>query len=180
MPVAPSLLVGYHNDVATGRRFEIYYEAAASKVQRQDAWNRDLESKAARYSGAAVAVVGLTIAIVQRRPETSSTFTEWQICIAAVGAVCFLATVVSTLLVLRSQDFRNTPNLTKFSELLDDKKGEDKDTWLRWAGDEYRNAYEHNRSVLDKKGRVIVACEVSTALTLIISLFVATVAVFGF
>ena len=162
--------------MGTSRRFKIYYEAAASKVQRQDAWNRDLESKATRYSGASVAVVGLAIAIIQRKPVT---FNEWQICIAVAGAASFLATIISSLLVFRSHDFRNTPNLTRFSELLDQNKQNSKDDWVRWAGDEYRVAYEHNRSILDTKGRTIIACEVSTALTLILSLFVAAVAVFG-
>ena len=159
----------------TSRRFEIYYEVARSKVQRQDAWNRDLESKATRYSAASVAVVGLVIAIVQHE---EAAFEGWRACLAVAASVAFLGNILATLVVLLSRGFRNTPNLKTFRELLDENSNNSKDSWVRWAGDEFMRAYEHNREILDGKGRWIVVGEVLTACTLVLSLLVAAIAVF--
>ena len=160
----------------TIRRFEIYYEVALSKVQRQDAWNRDLESKATRYSAASVAIVGLVIAIVQNEDVA---FEGWRACLAAAAAAAFLGNILVTLIVLLSRDFQNTPNLASFSEHLDSHGEKPKDVWVRWAGDEFKEAYEHNRKILDLKARWIRVSEVLTGLTIVLSLLVAVLAVFG-
>ena len=153
-----------------GRKF--FYEVALSKVQRQDAWNRDLESKAIRYSAAATAVMGFVAAAFE---ECLTCIALWKLGLAGVAFLAFVGSVYSAWVVLRARNFHNTPNLSEFRDALDTEQGFEEDNWAEWVGGELTDAYEANRKTLDLKGRWIERGGYSTAVALIVGLAAAAV-----
>ena len=129
---------------------DLYYQVALEKYQSQEWLNREFATKAGTMLGFGGAIVGAG-AVILSIPTTTNQLSFW---IFAALIVAFVFMVLASMPVLRPRDdWQHGPKMHQLADALDDDYNDGAIT--RSVGEAYCESVEHNRGILDCKGKCL-------------------------
>lgn len=148
-------------------KHELYYEVARIKYQETYQRNRDFDVKAMGLLTLSVALVGVA-GIVVRASGTPSepVLTGFAVSLAAALMIAWAVTFSCALRTLFLRNWAAQPELNAFVEYIDSEDYDD-DQMLRWAADQFKNANNQNREVLNEKARWLMVGQVTAGLLVV-------------
>ena len=132
------------------RQTDVYYQVALEKYQSQEWLNREFATKVGTMIGFGGAMVGAG-AVILNIPSTTG---YPPVGIFATIVVVFVLMVAASVPILRPRDdWNHGPKTQQLADALDGDYEDEAIT--RSVGDVYSQSVEHNRRILDCKGKCL-------------------------
>ena len=125
-------------------KYELYYQAAHSKLVNQD---RRIDSIRQRSSW----VFGISTTLIGLAAISTGEWPQYLFAPAGLMVACWIAATGICLRVLRPREWQGNPPLSEFKDNLDSGQYED-EGMAAWAGNAISTAYDHNEPVVRANG----------------------------